>query len=274
MTPIPAPSRRAGSGEPVLLLHPFLLSHRVWDDVMDALSDSYDLFAVTLPGHWGGRPISARALDVPALADDVEAWLDEIGWDTCHIVGNSLGGWIAVELERRGRARSLTLIAPAGGWHHLSRTALTVGGKFLTLAPFIGLGRLLGDAFAKRRWVQRAALPIVSRHGGVVSRSAATDYVRAATHCAIFLPFLWSGLRGEGVQGLAEVSVPTTLLLAEHDVLLRNPSCSKRFIEELPGNTTHLVLPGVGHVPMYENAALVAAELRSAFIRHRSETVA
>ena len=49
------------------------------------------------------------------LADHVERQLDQLGWDTAHIVGNSLGGWVAFELERRGRARTVTGIAPAGG---------------------------------------------------------------------------------------------------------------------------------------------------------------
>ena len=50
-----------------------------------------------------------------ALVDDVERRMDELGWDTAHIVGNSLGGWVAFELERRGRARTLTGIAPGIG---------------------------------------------------------------------------------------------------------------------------------------------------------------
>ena len=54
------------------------------------------------------------------MADDVERRMDALGWDTAHIVGNSLGGWVAFELERRGRARTLTGIAPAGGWSHFT----------------------------------------------------------------------------------------------------------------------------------------------------------
>ena len=58
-------------------------------------------------GHNGGTRATSF-LDTADLVDDVERRLDELGWETAHIVGNSLGGWVAFELERRGRARTLT----------------------------------------------------------------------------------------------------------------------------------------------------------------------
>jgi len=70
-----------------------------------------------MAGHNGGPPSRSWFLDTTTLANHVEAQLDELGWTTAHVVGNSLGGWVAFELERRGRARTLTAIAPAGGWH-------------------------------------------------------------------------------------------------------------------------------------------------------------
>ena len=61
--------------------------------------------------------------------------MDALGWDTAHIVGNSLGGWVAFELERRGRARTLTGIAPAGGWRHFTPVKFEIVGKFLAGMP-------------------------------------------------------------------------------------------------------------------------------------------
>ena len=51
---------------------------------------------------------------VPALVDAVEEAMDAAGLDTAHIVGNSMGGWIAAELAARGRARTVVAISPAG----------------------------------------------------------------------------------------------------------------------------------------------------------------
>ena len=61
--------------------------------------------------------------------------MDELGWDTAHIVGNSLGGWVAFELERRGRARTLTGIAPAGGWHWYAPAKFEIVVKFVAGLP-------------------------------------------------------------------------------------------------------------------------------------------
>ena len=50
------------------------------------------------------------------LADAVERAMDEAGFETAHLVGNSLGGYVALQLAARGRARAVVALAPAGGW--------------------------------------------------------------------------------------------------------------------------------------------------------------
>ncbi|WP_255794088.1 alpha/beta fold hydrolase, partial [Mycobacteroides abscessus] len=90
-----------GEGEPVLLLHPFMLSQSVWETVAEQLADAgYEVFAPTYPGHNGGGPMpklppfSQRSVDV--YLDQIEQIMDQKGWETAHLVGNSLGGWIAL----------------------------------------------------------------------------------------------------------------------------------------------------------------------------------
>ena len=137
----------AGSGgEPIVMLHPFLCSQAVWRTVAEQLADTgqYDVFAPTMVGHHGGRKASSWFMSTTDLVDDVERRMDELGWDTAHIVGNSLGGWVAFELERRGRARSLTAIAPAGGWSQHSDTKYESVLKFLLGGPALAVARLLG----------------------------------------------------------------------------------------------------------------------------------
>src|ERR1700712_2417922 len=135
-----------GTGEPVLLLHPFLCSQEVWSTVADQLAETgrYEVFAPTMVGHHGGPTARSWLLDTHVFADELERQLDELGWGTPHIVGNSLGGWVSFELERRGRARSLTAIAPAGGWSDLSPVKFEIVGKFLAGGPGLLAARLLG----------------------------------------------------------------------------------------------------------------------------------
>ena len=135
-----------GSGEPVLLLHPFLISQLVWETVAQQLADTgrYEVFAPTMAGHNGGPKSGTWFLSSTVLADHVERQLDELGWETAHIVGNSLGGWVAFELERRGRARTVTGIAPAGGWTRWTPAKFEVVAKFVSGMPFWVFARLLG----------------------------------------------------------------------------------------------------------------------------------
>ncbi|HEY8583020.1 MAG TPA: alpha/beta fold hydrolase, partial [Capillimicrobium sp.] len=89
------PSRRAGSGPPLVLLHGFGETWRSWLPVLPALERSRDVLALTLPGHAGGPPLD----DPPtaaALLDGIERALDDAGLDLPHVAGNSLGGHLAL----------------------------------------------------------------------------------------------------------------------------------------------------------------------------------
>ncbi|CAM3054027.1 alpha/beta fold hydrolase [Skermania piniformis] len=254
----PTPALHLGSGEPLLLIQPFLLSPHVWTGVAERLADRFEVFAPALSGHWGGPPMPVRQASVADFADRIELMLDELGWDTCHIAGNSLGGWIGFELERRGRARTLTAIAPAGGWSRLSPAKFLVGMEFLSLLPLIGIGRLVPGWATRNRLLQRLVLPIAVHDSGAVSRSSAQAMLTAAIHCSAFLPVIGTNITSDGIADLAEVHTPTRLLLCEHDRIIPMRIYGRRFLDELPADADRIVMHGVGHVPMLEDPARIA----------------
>src|SRR5438034_3071201 len=108
-----ADHHRGGAGPPLLLIHGFSATWHAWAPIAAALSSDFDVLAPTLPGHSGGAPLDPPKT-IAGLSDRVEALLDEVGWPEPHVAGFSLGGWLALELAKRGRARSVTAIAPAG----------------------------------------------------------------------------------------------------------------------------------------------------------------
>lgn len=252
------PLVRRGSGEPVLLIHPFALSHHAWSDVGDVLAESHDVLAVTMAGHWGGPRVRHRDFSVTRLADELERVMDEAGWDTAHLVGNSLGGWVAFELERRGRARSVTAIAPAGGWRHISVSGIWIGLRFLAFLPLIIPGYLLGELAQRLTFVHKLVLRTLVHDVAKVSKQGAADLVRASTHCRAYLTMLWAALRDGGVTGLDAVRAPTLLALCARDTLLPPRRYGSMYLNGLPGHAERIVLPEVGHVPMLENPLLVA----------------
>src|SRR5580765_7340519 len=102
--------------EPLVLLHGLGMSERVWDGVRPLLEPHHDVVALTALGHRGGASPSRRPVTVRDLVDDAERQLDERGLSRPHVAGNSLGGWMAIELARRGRARTVCALSPAGFW--------------------------------------------------------------------------------------------------------------------------------------------------------------
>ena len=265
--PEPTASLRQGSGEPLLLIHPFMLSHEVWADVVPTLAERYDVVAATLPGHWGGPHLPRRDVSLDAFADGLEELLDDLGWETCHVAGNSIGGWLALELARRGRARSVVAIAPAGGWRRFSWTQVSAGLKFLMLAPLALLGRAIGDLARSARPLIRLALRVVSADPARMSRRQQDSFVRAATHCSAFLPYVWSDLRRGGIRHLDTIGVPVRLVLCEEDWLLPPRRYGTMFRDQLK-DADVVELQGVGHVPMYDDPAGIARLIDEHVGRH------
>ena len=248
------PPIHLGSGEPVLLLHPFLMSQTVWEVVAQQLAETgrYEVFAPTMAGHNGGPPAGTWFLSSSTLADHVERQMDELGWDTAHIVGNSLGGWVAFELERRGRARSVTGIAPAGGWTRWSPVKFEVIAKFVSGMPFLALARLLGQRAIRLPYSRRlATLPISGSPDGVGERQLSA-IVDDAAHCPAYFQLLLKALLLPGLLELAQTAVPAHLVVCQKDRVVPPKRFSRHFTDFLPANTEVTRLEGVGHVPMFE----------------------
>ena len=88
---------RTGSGEPLLLLHGLGTSRRDFTAVLPALTDRFDVINVDLPGI-GRSPHVEQRPTVAAITDAVEHTLDMEGVGSVHVLGNSLGARVALEL--------------------------------------------------------------------------------------------------------------------------------------------------------------------------------
>jgi len=109
---------RSGAGAPLVLLHGIGSSRHAWGPVVPALAAHFTVIAVDLPGFGDSRPGPAHIEPTPAaLAAAVAQLLDDLGLTSPHLAGNSLGGWVALELAAIRPAASLTLLSPAGLWH-------------------------------------------------------------------------------------------------------------------------------------------------------------
>jgi pimeloyl-ACP methyl ester carboxylesterase len=129
---------RQGTGEPLLLAHGIGSRWQVWLPVLERLAAERDVIAVDLPG-FGASPPSPPGTPsgIASLTDALEGFLDDLGIDTAHVGGNSLGGSAALELAKRGRTRSATVLSPAGFYNDrewaFARTSLRLSVRIARL---------------------------------------------------------------------------------------------------------------------------------------------
>ena len=263
-----------GTGEPILLLHPFMMSSYVWHDVAPALAATgrFEVFAPTMAGHNGGPHSRSWFLDTATMADPVEAQIDELGWGTAHIVGNSLGGWVAFELERRGRARTLTAIAPAGGWHRWSPVKFEIVAKFVAGLPVWLTALVLRQRAMTLPLAKQAASVPISASAAGLSDADLREIIDDVTHCRAYYQLLIKALLLPGLMQLADTGIPTQLVICEKDRVLPHPRYTKHFLQHIPEIDTVIQLDGVGHIPMLEAPGRIT-DLIAAWVDRHSPPV-
>jgi pimeloyl-ACP methyl ester carboxylesterase len=258
-----APAHRGGAGPSLLLLHGFTDTWRTWEPVLPALERRFDVLALTLAGHAGGPPLEDDGDPEVAVVDAVEAALDQAGWEAPAIAGNSLGGYVALHLAARGRARAVVALAPAGGWE-LGDPAIAE-----TLDYFRTMGVLAREA------ASRADL-IASTPEGRVRATAAyastpdhlspdliANLIRGAAACEPE-PLVAFAER-EGWRLDAErIDCPVRLVWGSEDTLLALPGAAKRFREEWLPQAEWVEIEGAGHCPQLDHP-LETAELIAGF---------
>lgn len=255
---------RAGEGEPLVLIHGFTATWRCWLPVLAELVPRFEVIAPTLHGHDGGTPVprTGQPFGIARAADHLEEHLDELGIDTAHLVGNSMGGALAFELAKRGRARSVVGISPAGGMRPGDDAAAKQVIKVFTRMQKTtskSLG-LLPKVMA-RPGLRRLALRDVMTRGHQVPAAEAIALARSSVRCDV-VEDVYAVLRaGEAsVLELDKIDVPVLITWADKDRILPIDAHSPRLREEIRG-VEFRVTPGVGHTPMWDDPALFATTI-------------
>jgi pimeloyl-ACP methyl ester carboxylesterase len=237
---------RRGKGEPLLLLHPLGGSMVVWEPVLDRLAAERDAIAPDMPGFGASAPLLDGAEPTPqGLAAGVASFLDSLGVSDAHLVGNSLGAWVAIELARAGRAHSVTGLAPAGFWSRPLGPRRGIEPRTLARVA-LPLLPVISRSAGGRRLALAGAVAHPERVPPEAARRLVRDYARSPAFVRANRA-MRAGLVGE----LSELDVPVTLAWAEHDGLVRRPDRSV-------AGATMVDLPGCGHIPTWDDPELVS----------------
>ena len=251
---------RRGAGATLVLLHGLGSYRGAWEPVVPALAAQFDVLTVDLPGFGESSPLPAGAEPTPAaLAAAVADLLDELGIDRPHVAGNSLGGWVALELAALRPLASVALLSPAGLW-----PGGTPRYARLSLRAVRGLSHRLErplTTLMRFRAVRSAALAQIYARPGRLTPEQARAAITAAGRCPGFLPTLRATAHRH-YRSSAPIAAPVTVAFGSRDRLLL-PGTS-RHVEQLPPGATVVALPGCGHVPMSDDPPAVAALLAAA----------
>jgi pimeloyl-ACP methyl ester carboxylesterase len=246
--------RRQGAGEPLVLLHGIGGELCVWQPVLDPLAEAFDVIAVDLPGFGRSRALPEGVTPTPAaLARAVGALLDELGLDRAHVAGNSLGGWVALELAVQGRALTVTGVCPAGLWGApVRRGTGPAPGRGQRIAR--RLRPVLPVALLSRGLRRKVLAPFVAEPDKVPYRAAwrmISSYARATAYSATS-----TAMREDHFTGADAIDVPVTLAFGDRDRLIRPTRL------RTPGAES-VVLAGCGHIPMWDDPDAVAGVIEA-----------
>jgi pimeloyl-ACP methyl ester carboxylesterase len=260
---------RTGSGEPLLLLHGLGSSRRDFTAALPALTDRFDVINVDLPGI-GRSPHLEKRPTVAAITDAVEHTLDAEGLGRVHVLGNSLGARIALELAIRGRARSVVAIAPSG---------LNIPQERLYQGTTMGLARIVMRAAkpliapASRSSVGRTALlaPLKARPWSTSPEEAIGAREGFAESRDFLRTVLWA-LMLDVPRGLDRIDCPVTLVQGVADWVASGQTV--RYLPLIRGSRFRpLVI--AGHAPQSDRPATIVrlVEQTAARAGGRAETL-
>jgi pimeloyl-ACP methyl ester carboxylesterase len=245
-------------GDPLVLIHGFSATRNVWQPLLESLERDHQVLAVNLAGHVGGSELlDGSDVSVGALVDAVERDMDAAGFETAHLVGNSLGGWIALELAKRGRARSVVAIAPAGGWEPGTREEQRL--RLLFKRNHKMSSRMLPrlERMMRRPRLRRLLLSQVAARGDRIPAAAAAQLVRDSLDCSVYFELMDAITRDGPPKSFDGITVPVLLVWGTRDRILPPKRYSERLRRMLP-DAEWVELKGLGHMPMSDDPELVA----------------
>jgi len=258
--------RLAGSGEPLLLLHGIGATKDDFSELIPRLAEHFEVLAVDLPGH-GSSPMLEVRPTVAAITDAIIADLDARGLDRVHVLGNSLGGRIALEMATRGRALSVVALSPSG----------------LGLPP----ERVFqGGLMTAARIANKLRNPLIERMSrNVVGRTALTAGLRALPWRASrreslsvkggfaeaegYWSMLWDAILWDVPIGMPRITCPVTLAQGVLDMVASAQTV--RYTPLIPG-ARFVPLPYAGHAPQSDTPDTIVELVRRTAARAHATT--
>ena len=223
---------------------------------MPRLERRHEVLAPNLPGHAGGSPLPDK-LDAETLVSGVERAMDEVGWETAFVAGNSLGGWVALQLAARGRARKVVALAPAGGWAQGDPIAADRLDHFTNMRALVRGAAPYADEIVATPEGRRRVTQDITVSFEHIPPELLAHQVRGVADChGADSLIAWARQYGYPLA-TERITCPLRIIWGTEDRLLRWPRAASRY-RELLSWAEWVELPGVGHCPQLDVPAQTA----------------
>ena len=242
---------QAGSGEPLLLLHGIGSTYDDFTALRPQLDADYRVLAPDLPGHGRSPALSGRPT-ISAIADAIVADLDEMSVGQVHVLGNSIGARIALELAKRGRTRSVVAISPSGlnaPSERIYQGVLMSGNRLLLRR----LRRFL-PTLARTTLGRTALLAGLRAAPWRSSETEARALREGFAQADAFWAMLWWGILIDIPTGLDHIDCPVLLAQGTADLVALGQT--PRYLATIAG-AQFVPLIGAGHAPLSDTPGAI-----------------
>jgi pimeloyl-ACP methyl ester carboxylesterase len=194
-----------------------------------------------------------------AFVDAVEDSIDAAGLEIAHLVGNSLGGYVALQLAARGRAASLVAFAPAGGWAQGDRSYENLLLEQRALRVQMKAAAPQAEAFVADLRGRRRATQLITTNFEHIPADLLAHQMLCIASCTATEPLIENALREGWTLNAAQITCPMRIVWGSADKLLPWPQAASRYRTKL-AQADWVLLDGIGHSPQLD-VPLEAAQL-------------
>jgi pimeloyl-ACP methyl ester carboxylesterase len=263
-----------GSGAPIVFIHGLSGSWQNWLEQLPVFARQHRVIAFDLPG-FGASEMPEERISISGYGRFVTALLDELGAGAAAVVGNSMGGFIGIELAIHfpERVERLVLVSAAGlsiEYLRNERALALLGVAENRLAAYTGWMASRSDALARRPGARRLIFGIVAHRPERLPGPLVAEQVRGSGKPG-FLPAL-DALTDYPIRDrLGEIACPTLIVWGAEDKLV--PARDADEFARLIPNARKVVWPETGHVAMLERPAAFNAQLQAFLAEEPGERV-
>lgn len=232
----------------LVLVHGLGSAATIWKSLLPQLMKHFTVYPVDLPGHGVATLDDSEKYDPISLAHAIVEEMDKThGVKEMHVAGNSLGGWIALEMGAVApdRIKSITALAPAGLWNEVpqrrlppsldARILAKISRFFMPLAYRLPPLKALGYKKITHLWRE-------------LSYESCRDSVLAMAHSKGY-KHLWRGVRGRRFESEVPAHINTSIIFGDYDLTLPEEIAQEKAVA--PEHSNWIVVDNCAHVIMW-----------------------